>query len=130
MLKLFLLSIMSNTTVKNIVITIIIVALCGLLVWAIIGKSNEPIGALSLYFRPECPHCQNVEKYIADNKIGEKFTIQIKNIDENGEYANELMARSQLCAIDAATVGVPFLYDSGECYMGEDEIINYFEQKL
>lgn len=121
---------MSNSIAKNIVITVLVIGICGLLVWAIIGKSKEPIGALSLYFRPECPHCQNVEKYIADNKINDKFSIQMKNIDESGQYANELMARAQLCSIETATIGVPFLYDSGECYMGEDEIINYFQNKL
>ena len=121
---------MQNTTLKNIIIVVIVLALCGLLVWAIIGKSKEPIGALSLYFRPECPHCQNVEKYIADNKISEKFNIQMKNIDESGQYANELVARSQLCGIDTASIGVPLLYDSGECYAGDTEIINYFENKL
>lgn len=121
---------MSNTTAKNVIIVIIITALCGLLIWAIIGKSNEPIGALSLYFSPDCPHCQNVEKYIADNKISEKFQIQMKNIHESGEYANELVARSQLCGIETAMIGVPMLYDSGECFSGDREIINYFEQKL
>ena len=121
---------MSKSIVQNIIIAVIVLGICGLLVWAIIGKSREPIGVLSLYFRPECPHCQNVEKFISDNRLDEKFDIQMKNIDENGQYANELMARSQLCSIDAATVGVPLLYDSGECFMGEDEIINYFQEKL
>lgn len=121
---------MQNATIKNIIFFLIIAALAAMLIWAIAHKGSEPAGALSLYFRPECPHCQNVEKFISDNKLGEKYDIQMKNIDESGLYANELMARSQLCSISAESLGVPLLYDSGECYMGEDEIIDYFRKRM
>lgn len=121
---------MPNIVLKNIIFIVVIAALAALLIWMIAGKGREPNGALSIYFRPDCPHCQNVEKFISDNALNRKYDIQMKNIDDSGQYANELMARSQLCSISAETLGVPLLYDSGDCYMGEDEIIDYFRKKM
>ncbi len=119
---------MKKSTKNNIVLIVFIGIIASLMIWAITRKGTGPIGSLSLYFRPDCPHCINVEKFITNNGLDKKYDIEMKNIDLSGQYANELMARSQLCGISAETLGVPLLYDSGDCYMGEEEIIDYFRK--
>lgn len=91
-----------------------------------VKSKNQPTGNLSIYVNTDCPHCEIVENYVAENKLEEKYSIEIKNVAESIKNYNELMLYSTHCGLDLATVGVPLLYESGNCYMGEDEVIDYF----
>lgn len=115
---------------KNIGLTIFVVILTTIMIWSITKKSAQPIGTLSLYINQDCPHCRNVEEFILENNLEDKYTIEYKDIYSNGQYTNELIARSQLCSIETEKIGVPLLYDSGECYMGEDQILAYFQKRM
>lgn len=126
---------MKKTTIQSILLSVIILLVAGGLVWLIAGKNDSAQGnsadnALTLYYSPECPHCQNVEAYIRENNIEEKFGVVQKEVGTNAKNSNELMVRAQLCDLDISSIGVPFLYDHGDCYLGDEDIINYFESRL
>jgi len=117
---------MNKKLLPNILLTIFVLSISGILIFSVIKSKSQPAGNLSLYVNANCPHCEIVKNYIAENKLEKKFSIEIKDITENVKNLNELMLYSTNCELDMATVGVPLLYESGNCYMGEDEIIDYF----
>lgn len=82
-----------------------------------------------LYYGNTCPHCEDVEKWIVDNKAEEKVKITHKEVYENEENSTELTAVAENCGITDG-VGVPFLYGEGECFMGIPDIVSYLENKI
>lgn len=127
------------TTAQNVLLIISVTIAALVLVWFIAKDSKydtenedngDPTAALSLYYRDDCPHCKIVEQYLLDNKVEEKIQIEHKEIMNNIENNNEIMVRAANCNLDLETVGVPLLYDKGTCYVGDQEIINYFQSRL
>jgi hypothetical protein len=82
-----------------------------------------------LYYGNDCPHCEGVEEWIVENKAEEKIEIIRKEVYENEENSNQLVAVAQSCKITDG-LGVPFLYGEGQCFIGEPEIVNYLENKI
>ena len=89
-----------------------------------------------LFYSPDCPHCQDVEKFIADNNIDEKVKYTKLEVPFNGKTSTPLVANAELaiqlaqkCKMDVSKgVGIPFLYDGeGKCYLGEVDIPNFFK---
>ena len=131
---------MQKTTSKNLLFFVLIAVLASVLVWAIVRgqpadnataeNNGDATSALSLYYRADCPHCQNVEKFMLENNVAEKIKVEMKEAASNVKNNNELMARAANCGLDLKLVGVPLLYDRGTCYVGDEEIINYFQSRL
>jgi len=105
----------------------------GIAILAIIGAfflfrpktTGKETSAITLFSRYDCPHCQNVETYIRQNKIEEKIKFEKKEIHESAN-ANLLLEKAKLCAIPEDQIGVPLLFDGQKCYIGDQDIINYF----
>ena len=58
--------------------------------------------------------------------------IDFSQREVGGDSANaELMVQKQKnCKLDAKSIGaVPFLFTAEKCYLGQDEIINFFKTK-
>jgi len=84
--------------------------------------------AAVLFYGNGCPHCGKVEEWLEGHpEIKEKINLQEKEVYDDNENARELMARAKGCGIAAegGGIGVPFLYDQGQCLMGDQPIINY-----
>ncbi len=80
-----------------------------------------------LYYGDGCPHCAKVESFLAKNNL-EKNIIK-KEIYHNSQNAEEF---NQLCDeknIKLINRGVPFLATKNQCFIGDDQIINYFQKK-
>lgn len=90
-------------------------------------NSNQPgkSAALILYYSETCSHCQNVEKYMADNKIASKVSINEKEVSANRNNANELVQIAEVCGISQDSIGVPFLWNGKECVTGDQDIIKF-----
>lgn len=82
------------------------------------------------YYGITCPHCQDVEKWMKNNKIEEKIKIEKKEVWNNKDNALELQKVAEICALDSSNIGVPFLYAEGRCYLGAPEVIKVLENKL
>ena len=86
--------------------------------------------AIILFYGEECPHCKVVEKYIADNNVKAKVIFSEREVNHDKANASMIVKRQQNCKIDKASVGaVPFLWTAEKCYLGQDEIINFFKDK-
>lgn len=126
------------TTAQNVLLIVGVAVVALVLVWFIAKSPNSDseqntdnaTSTLSLYYRDDCPHCKNVEKFLLDNKVEEKIKIEHKEIMQNIKNNNELMTRAANCGLALDSVGVPLLYDKGTCYVGDQDIINYFQSRI
>lgn len=127
-----------NKTVQIVLLVITVLIACAGLIWLINKSSSNnsddtgdnATSTVSLYYRDDCPHCQNVEKFMQENNVTATVPVVMKEVMNNIENNNDLMVRATNCGYDISSVGVPLLYDHGTCYSGDEEIINYFKQKL
>lgn len=80
---------------------------------------------LVLFYGDGCPHCEIVDEFIADNKIEEKVYIEHKEVYNN--QANQALLRSKatICGLPTNSIGVPFLWDGENCFIGDVNIKSY-----
>ena len=123
---------------KVIVFTIIIIILAGLYSGHCIGiffrhffrtgKTHPLPEGIVLFYGQGCPHCADVENFIAQNKIEDKVKISRLEVWYNKSNQLTLAEVVQKCGINANSVGVPFLYDgNGKCYIGEVDIPSFLK---
>lgn len=118
---------MSKQTLLTVIIAIGIVVGIGLLT---VKKPADGQNSTILYYGITCPHCKEVEKYIADNKIKDKIKLGEKEIYEDKENNQELLQRAKDCNLAQNNIVVPFLWTEGKCIIGTTDIIKYFSEKL
>lgn len=82
-----------------------------------------------LFFGDGCPHCKRVEEFLVGNKIEEKIDFVIKEVWNNRRNLEMLKEVAKRCEATGSSVGVPFLYDGESCYVGELNVIKFFEKK-
>ncbi|MDO9231465.1 MAG: hypothetical protein Q7U36_03265 [bacterium] len=83
-----------------------------------------------LFYGQECPHCKIVEKYIKDNKISEKVNFAQGEVYHNKTNSALLAEKAGKCGIDTKAIGVPFLWENDKCYVGQEEVIQFFKDKV
>jgi hypothetical protein len=99
------------------------------------GCGNQPgaatdNSAIILFYSTECSHCQVVEKYIADNNIKDKVTFSQREVGTGRASADLMIQKQKDCKLDKNSIGaVPFLWTAEKCYLGQEEIINFFKDK-
>lgn len=91
--------------------------------------SSQEKSEIILFYGDGCPHCAVVEDYIKENKIKDKISFEEKEVYYNQQNSKELSEKAEKCGMSTDSVGVPFLWDGEKCYIGDQEIISFFEQK-
>lgn len=95
--------------------------------------SKEPVqnndGPI-FFYGETCPHCQKVEEYMTENSIKDKYSFQELEVSKNKANAAIFGQKAKECKLDLNKLGVPMLYDNGACYMGDVDIIAFFENKF
>jgi hypothetical protein len=81
------------------------------------------------YYSNTCPHCKVVEDFIVKNKISEKVFFKSQEVGENTDNASDLASKAAKCGIKQDEIGVPLLWDGSQCYIGQDEVIDFFKSK-
>lgn len=81
------------------------------------------------FYGQECTHCQEVAKFIADNKIDKKVAFVKKEVWNNKTNQAEMTAKIKECNIPESQAGVPFLYARGKCYIGSPDVEQFFKQE-
>jgi len=95
-----------------------------------IMAENQPVSQIILFYGDGCPHCAIVEKYIKENKIQDKISFIQKEVYYNQSNARELEAKAKICGLPTDSIGVPFLWDGEKCLIGDQDIINFFKEKV
>ncbi len=93
------------------------------------GPGETDTSGIILFSKTGCPYCAKVEEYVAANNVQEKVKFEVKNISL-GANARLLEEKAKICGIPLETVGVPFLWDGSKCIMGDEDIINFFKEKI
>ena len=83
-----------------------------------------------LFYGDGCPHCALLEEHIKENKFDEKIAFSQKEIYNNRANAKELEEKAKICGIPTDSIGVPFLWDGEKCLIGDEDIVNFFKQKI
>ena len=82
-----------------------------------------------LYWGTTCPHCKATKEFIEENKITEKVNLVEKEVYENAKNQAELGKIAGFCQLDPNSVGVPFMFAEGKCYIGSPDIEAYLAKK-
>ena len=92
--------------------------------------SSQEKSEIILFYGNGCPHCAIVEEYIKENKIKDKISFEEKEVYYNQQNSKELSEKAEKCGIPTNSIGVPFLWDGKKCYIGDQDIIDFFKQKI
>lgn len=80
-----------------------------------------------LFFSKTCAHCAIVEQYISDNNVHQKLYFVEREITTDQDAYNLFPVIGQRCGINTDNLGVPLFWDGIKCYLGDENIINYFK---
>lgn len=125
---------------KLLIIIAIVIILVGLFYFGgtsgnlekIVSYFNKPkveISGIILFYGDGCPHCENVDKFIAENKIEDKIKFTRLEVFNNKENANILREKANICGLPTDSIGVPFLWTGESCVLGDVDTIKFFEEK-
>ncbi len=125
---------MKNKNLLLIVIAVVLVIGGGFLLNQKFGFLNifspaVPEGTI-LFYGEECPHCKIVEDYISANNVKDKVKFTELEVFNNKDNAKILLDKAKLCNIDQTQIGVPFLWDGSKCLLGDQDVINFFKDKI
>ena len=92
------------------------------------GKPSQIDESQIVFFWGDgCSHCENVEKYFAENdKLDEKLGIKKMEVFKNKENQKLFMEIVDKCKLPGG--GVPVLYKDGQCTVGDTPIIAKLKQ--
>jgi len=119
--------------------TVIISVVIVILGYILVDSSNKKIRVkvslpskerIIYYYGSTCPHCKDVEEWMKKNKIEEKLKLEKKEVWYNKENAAELQEVAKFCNLDPSSIGVPFLWADGKCYIGTPEVKKALSEKL
>ena len=117
-----------NNKIITAVIVIIVILGIGFRI-LVKNKENKAVSidnsSIIFFYGAECPHCQAVEKYIADNQLDQKITFSKREVYHDYANANLMTQKASACGIANKDLGVPFLWASGKCYVGDNEVENF-----
>lgn len=113
-----------------------VIVILGIIFWGMqqpdseqIENNSLPASGITYYYGETCPHCIEVSKFLEDNKVAEKVEFDKKEVWENAGNNAEMQQRAEECGLDKASIGVPFLYASGECLIGTPAVIGFFKKE-
>ena len=91
-------------------------------------SASKATKQIILFYGDGCPHCALVEKYVAENNVAAKITFVKKEVYYNDKNAEELAAKAKICGMPTDSIGVPFLWDGSKCFVGDQDIIDFFKE--
>lgn len=95
-------------------------------------KSTSTLNKNSIiyFYGNTCPHCQELSKWLDENKVSKKVKYVKKEVYQNQANAQELQQAAAECGLDTSSIGVPFVYAKGKCYIGSDQAKEFFQKQL
>jgi len=92
------------------------------------NETSIAVNDIILFYGDGCPHCALVEKYVAENGVAAKIPFVKKEVYYNDKNAEELAAKAKICGLPTDSIGVPFLWDGSNCFVGDQDIIDFFKE--
>lgn len=82
------------------------------------------------FYGNTCPHCAELNQWLSKNQIDKKLKFEKKEVYQNQTNANLLQKAAIACGLNTNSIGVPFVYYEGRCFVGSDEAKKIFNQEL
>ena len=84
-----------------------------------------------LFYGSTCPHCKKVDEFISQYNITKYLKFQQLEVFENEDNANLMTEKQSQCKdlADSDKGGVPFLYSSQKCIVGDQPVIDFLKQQ-
>jgi glutaredoxin len=98
-----------------------------------LGKESPtivPKTEIMFFYGRECPHCQDVERFLKENALAEKMEFDAIEVWHNNENAKLLFAKARECGMAEKEVPVPFLYAKGQCFIGTPPVEEFFTDAM
>jgi len=131
---------------QTIVTSILIFVIVGLLSTIVLGSKNKTTpkgienntetksevasdGSITFFYGNTCPHCADVEAWMKENNIEEKVPLTKKEVYDNTANSVELTKVAEGCGLPIDSIGVPFLFAEGKCFVGSPDVIAYLTKK-
>jgi glutaredoxin len=103
-------------------LAIVIILALGVLIFKQEGSK------MILFYGDGCPHCKIVDEYIEANNVTERFKFRKMEVFNNRGNAALMNKYAKECGLDTSQgMGVPFFFDGGQCFIGDQDVINYFQ---
>ena len=83
-----------------------------------------------LFYEASCPHCKNLESFLARNGLYKMFNITKKDVASNSANHAEMVSIHKNCMKGAGELVVPFVAQDGKCAMGEEGSIRLFKSLM
>ena len=93
-------------------------------------KNSGSVSGIILFYGNNCVQCTRVDSFIKDNNIESKIVFTKLEVLQNPVNANIMEDRAQVCGLDPAQIGVPFLWDGKNCFIGYVDVIKFFQGKI
>lgn len=92
-------------------------------------SANVSIPAGKFYFSSTtCAHCATVSQYVTEHDVKNKLYYIERDIGPDPYNTALLKAIGERCGISQNDLAVPFFWDGSACYVGDGEVIAYFER--
>ena len=99
-----------------------------------VTTSLEMKDKILIFHSAECPHCKQLIEDFKTKKIEEKITnVQWMLLDDKDmeSYNVQLyISKVQECKLGNDSYVVPFAYHNGQCYIGNDKILEYVNELM
>lgn len=92
---------------------------------------STPDADIIIFYGETCPHCKKVNEYIIANNIDKVVKLQHLEVYKNSGNLELMKQKLEQCKnlSDADKGGVPFMYASDTCLVGDQPIIDYLKTK-
>lgn len=115
-----------NKKYLPLIILLLIVAVIGFFI--VLNTKKETSTEMILFYGNTCPHCKKVNDYINANNVKAKFDFQELEVYNNQVNARLMAKKAVACGIDTNQgLSIPFFFDGKNCLIGDEKIINYFQ---
>jgi glutaredoxin len=125
-----------NTMDKKVVSIIIalVIVLGGVVAFGVVSskKAAAPVADIQgtvYFFGAECPHCKKINEFLEKNDIASRVSFEKKEVWNDKTNAAQMLQAATQCSIDKKDVGVPFVFDNGQCLIGEPDVRKFFTEK-
>lgn len=95
-----------------------------------VASEKQDENQIIFFYGDGCPHCAIVEEYIKENNVNDKIVFSTKEVYHNRNNSKQLEEKAKMCGMPTDSIGVPFLWDGEKCFVGDQDIIEFFKSKI